>query len=50
MNVGAATQRRFERYYTLYKQGNRATLETEFGNTYWYYLHFISPYGSKIIQ
>ncbi|MEG0889521.1 MAG: DUF6057 family protein [Bacteroides sp.] len=50
LDVGTDTQHRFERYYTLYKQGNRAALEREFGNTYWYYLHFISPYGSKIIQ
>jgi hypothetical protein len=25
-------------------------LKSEFGNTYWYYLNFISPYGDKIIK
>lgn len=50
INIGIETERRFERYYTLYKQENRSALKAEFGNTYWYYLHFISPYGSKIIQ
>ena len=25
-------------------------LKAEFGNTYWYYLNFISPYGDKIIR
>lgn len=48
--VGPETKQRFQRYYTLYKQSNNAALEAEFGNTYWYYLHFISPYGNKINQ
>lgn len=50
IEISAETERRFKRYYTLYKQQNQKALETEFGKTYWYYLHFISPYGSKIIQ
>lgn len=40
---------RFKRYYYLYKNEDLKTLKKEFQNTYWYYLHFISPYGNKII-
>lgn len=48
--VSSETEQRFQRYYALYQQQNTTVLKTEFGNTYWYYLHFISPYGNKVIQ
>lgn len=50
LTVSPETEQRFQRYYALYKQQNNTALQTEFGNTYWYYLHFISPYGNKVIQ
>lgn len=43
------TEERFKRYYQLYQQKNMRKLKQEFGNSYWYYLNFISPYGNKII-
>lgn len=48
--VNSMTEQRFERYYTLVKEKNMPALEQEFGQSYWYYLNFISPYGNKIIQ
>lgn len=45
-----AVESSFERYYQLYKSGNQKQLKEEFGDSYWYYLHFLSPYGSKIIN
>jgi len=47
--IGPNIEKRFKRYYYLYKSGNLKQLKKEFQNTYWYYLHFISPYGNKII-
>lgn len=49
-NVSENTEKRFQRYYSLYKNRQMQRLKTEFGNTYWYYLNFISPYGDKIIR
>lgn len=49
-NVSENTEKRFQRYYSLYKNRQMQRLKTEFGNTYWYYLNFISPYGDKIIK
>lgn len=48
--VSDAIRRRFDRYYTLVKEKNMPALEAEFGQTYWYYLNFISPYGNKVIR
>jgi len=46
--VGNATRERFGRYLQAFNsvQGNKRNseyLEKQFGNTYWYYLHFITP-------
>lgn len=45
-----AVESNFGRYYQLYKSGSQKQLKEEFGDSYWYYLHFLSPYGSKIIN
>ena len=44
------TEARFRRYYQLLQAGQTAALRSEFGNTYWYYLHHLSPYGNKAID
>ena len=46
--VSRATRDRFDRYFQAYKaiQGSKRNfeqLEKQFGNTYWYYVHFIEP-------
>lgn len=48
--VSEQTEQRFRRYYSLYQNREMDKLRAEFGNTYWYYLNFISPYGDKIIK
>lgn len=48
--VSQSTKERFERYYALMQRGDMQTLRDEFGNTYWFYLNFISPYGNKAID
>lgn len=48
--VSQATKQRFERYYALVQTNNMPALQAEFGNTYWFYLNFISPYGNKVID
>ena len=27
-----------------------ANFKSDFGGTYWYYLHFVSPYGNKVVK
>lgn len=44
------TEERFKTYYALYQQGDRKELQKRFGNTYWFYLNYLSPYGNKIIN
>lgn len=44
------TEERFKAYYSLHQSGNMKALQKQFGNTYWYYLNYISPYGNKIIN
>lgn len=44
------TEKRFRRYYELTEKKQMRALQSEFGNTYWYYLNFISPYGNKVIN
>lgn len=36
----------FRRYISSSSKGNPTALRGEFGNTYWYYLNHISPYGN----
>ena len=48
--VSRATRERFERYAQAFKiaQGSKRNMEQlakQFGNTYWYYVHFIEPYS-----
>lgn len=48
--ISKQTEKRFKQYYSLYTHKDMQKLKAEFGNTYWYYLNFISPYGDKIIK
>ena len=48
--ISADTQERFHRYYELMKAGKTAALQAEFGNSYWFYLNYLSPYGNKAID
>lgn len=47
-SISQETERRFQQYHSLYQKGQQEELKRQFANTYWYYLHFISPYGNKI--
>lgn len=47
--VNSETETRFARYYQLMKNNQLRELQQEFGNTYWYYMNYISPYGNKVI-
>lgn len=44
------TEEKFKRYYSLHQRNDLKELKRQFGNTYWYYLHYISPHGNKIID
>ena len=48
-SVSAETEARFARYYQLMENQQVPTLQKEFGNTFWFYLNYISPYGKKVI-
>ena len=48
--VSPSTEARFKDYYFLLKSGDVQSLKARYGDTYWYYLNFTSPYGSKIIN
>lgn len=48
--ISPATEERFKTYYFLYQKKDMQELKNKFGNTYWYYLNFLSPYGNKIID
>ncbi|WP_251620202.1 DUF6057 family protein [Odoribacter lunatus] len=47
--VSPETERRFKRYYALAQGKKTQALQAEFGKTYWFYLNYISPYGSKVV-
>lgn len=49
LSISSRVEDCFRRYYSLYQQKDYKTLYAEFGQSYWYYLHFLSPYGTKII-
>lgn len=49
-SISPETEERFAQYYTLWKTQDLEALERSFRSTYWYYLHYISPYGSKVLQ
>lgn len=48
--ISEETEYRFRTYYTLYRKKEIKKLKEQFGDTFWYYLHFLSPYGNKIID
>lgn len=48
--ISPDTEKRFQAYYTLHQTGKTQQLEEQFGDTYWFYLHYKSPYGSKAIN
>lgn len=50
LTISAETEQRFKEYFQLYNQGDTQQLKKRFGHTYWFYLHFISPYGNKIVE
>lgn len=50
IDVSEETKERFREYIRLYTAKDAVNLKRKFGDTYWYYLHFRSPLGSKIVQ
>ena len=48
--ISQETEERFRNYYILYQHKELKKLKEQFGDTFWYYLHFLSPYGNKIID
>ena len=48
--ISPTTEERFKAYYSLYQKKDMQELRKQFGNTYWYYLNFLSPYGNKVIN
>lgn len=48
-SVSAETEARFTRYYQLMENQQVPILQKEFGNSFWFYLNYISPYGKKVI-
>ena len=42
------TKSRFQQYAQIAQSGNMAALQAEFGNTYWFYLNCVSPYGNRL--
>lgn len=49
IDVSPGTEARFNRYYQLVQSKQLEALKQEFGNTYWFYLNYISPYGNKVL-
>ncbi len=47
--VSPEVEERFSQYHRLYRQRNKSELTYRFGDTYWYYINFVSPHGNKII-
>lgn len=47
--VSPEVKERFAQYHQLYRQRKKSELTYRFGDTYWYYINFISPHGNKII-
>ena len=48
--LSATTHERFERYYALLQAGQSEALRQQFGNSYWFYMNYFSPYGNKAIN
>ncbi len=49
IGIKPETEQRFKRYYQLVQKKQPGALQKEFGNTYWFYLNYVSPYGNKVI-
>lgn len=47
LRVSNDTRNRFRRFVKLSGTGNVAVLRSEFQNTYWYYVAYVSPHGRK---
>lgn len=47
--ISPETERKFQRYYQLVQSRQMQTLQIEFGQTYWFYLNYVSPYGNKVV-
>jgi hypothetical protein len=51
IDVQPETVKRLKQYYAMIRgKSDHRQLREKFGDTYWYYLHFESPYGNKIID
>lgn len=50
LTISSETEQRFNAYYALLQKGDMEKLKQQFGDTYWYYLNYLSIYGSKIIE
>ncbi len=48
MQPSVETRGRFQQYAQLAQTGNMPVLQSQFGNTYWFYLNYVSPYGNKL--
>lgn len=48
MQPSVETRGRFQQYAQLAQSGNMPLLQAQFGNTYWFYLNYVSPYGNKL--
>ncbi len=46
--ISASVKKRRQHFSTLLNAGDHARLKTEFGNSYWYYVSFQSPYGNTL--
>ncbi len=47
--VSEETEQRFQHYYRLMQDNRMDELQARYGNTYWFYLNYVSPYGNKVI-
>lgn len=50
LTTSEQTEKRFQQYHGLYKNGEIQRLKSESGNTYWHYLNSIGPYRDKIVK
>lgn len=50
IHISEYSQNQFREYSKLYSDKNYEELKRSFQDTYWYYIHFTSPYGNKIIR
>ncbi len=48
MQPSYETRGRFQQYAQLAQTSNMAALQAQFGDTYWFYLNYVSPYGNKL--